>query len=260
MGESILIVDDEAVVTLALEGFFQTKGYKVVRAFYGDQALAAIDKVKPALIILDLQMPGLDGIAVLEKVRRSSPEIKTLVVTGFTHQYQKELERLKPDAVRIKPISLEDLLSAVEHLLHKKDSKETARKSEASGKIKVLFVAGNEKLYLDEVKPHFEKADRESTYTITFAPSPAEAFRLLTEFRPHIVVLDGARLPVGVEAGKLAADMAASPRGPIEVILHSISPDASGREASLTSQFDRLDEMLEQVAKRHQLLPISHGG
>ncbi len=74
-GPSILIVDDEAAVTMALEGFFRNKGYHVLRAFYGDQAVEKIEQDKPALVILDLQMPGVDGISVVRKneAGRSAP-------------------------------------------------------------------------------------------------------------------------------------------------------------------------------------------
>ena len=262
MAKSILIVDDEATLTLALEGFFQSRGYEVMRAFYGDQALAAIEKERPALLILDLQMPGVNGITVLEKVRQTYPEIKTLVVTGFTQHYQKELARLQPDAVRIKPVSLEDLSSAVEKLLDEKVPQETSRKKRVppQGKIRILFITGDEKLYHEYVKPHFEVAGRDSIYTIACASVPKEAFRLLEEFQPHLVVLDSTRMPVGVEAGKLAADLARAPHAPMEVILHAISPLPLHGTGSFTYQFDQLDQRLEQVAQHHGLLPVSQGG
>lgn len=262
MAKSILIVDDEASVTLALESFFQSRGYVVMRAFYGDQALAAIEKERPTLLILDLQMPGVDGIAVLEKVRHSYPEIKTLVATGFSHDYQKELARLQPDAVRVKPVSLEDLSSAVEELLNEKAPSEPPRKKHVSApeKIRILFITGDEKLYREYVQPHFEVAGRDSIYTVACAPDPKEAFRLLEEFQPHLVVLDVTRMPVGVEAGKLAADLARAPHAPAEVILHTILPLPARGIGSLTYQFDQLDQRIEQVAQRHRLLPASHGG
>lgn len=261
MARSILIVDDEASVTLALESFFQSRGYTVMRAFYGDQALAAIEKERPALLILDLQMPGVDGIAVLEKVRQSYPEVKTLVVTGFSHHYQKELTRLQPDAVRVKPVSLEDLSNAVEELLNEKVSPGSPRKKQVSvaEKIRILFIT-DEKLYHKHVQSRFEMAGRDSIYAIACASEPKEAFRLLEEFQPHLVVLDVTRMPVGIEAGKLAADLARAPHAPVEVILHSISPLPARESGSLTYQFDQLDQKLEEVAQRHRLLPVSHGG
>lgn len=115
--KSILVVDDEAATTLALEGFFESKGYPVLKAFYGDQAIERIEKDRPAVVVLDLQMPGVDGIGVLEKIRSSYPQTKTLVMTGFSDRYREDLERLKPDVVKLKPISLEELTSTVEALL-----------------------------------------------------------------------------------------------------------------------------------------------
>ena len=122
MGKSILIVDDESAVTLALEGFFRSRGYDVLKAFYGGEALERIKNSRPTVAVLDLHMPGVNGIAILEKVREQFPEVKTLVVTGYADKYRNDLERLKPDAIQLKPVSLEQLVNTVESLMQKEIS------------------------------------------------------------------------------------------------------------------------------------------
>ncbi len=245
---SILIVDDEASVTLTLEWFFRSKGYEVLRAFYGDQALERLEQDRPLLVILDLQMPGVDGIAVLEKIRASHPEVKVMVMTAYPDQYQEELERLKPDAVRIKPVSLEDLTRAVEQLLEGKEPAERAQEQPVE-KIRLLFIEGSEEVFLLYLKPHFDDPRRKSRYEIAFASGPEEAFRQMEGFKPHLVLLDSARLAVGVDGGKLAADLSRLAAAPIEVILHSI-PGGKGTPAD---PLQRLEQAIERVARQHKL-------
>jgi CheY-like chemotaxis protein len=254
MGKSILIVDDEPAITLTLERFFRSKGYEVLRVFYGDQALVRIEQDPPRLVILDLQMPGVDGIAVLEKIRAAHPEVKVLVITGYSDQYRQQLERLKPDAVKMKPVSLEELTQAVEQLLEGKQPAEPS-KEQTVEKIRLLFIEGSEEVFLLYVKPHFEDPQRRSRYEIRFAPGPEEAFHLLEEFKPHLVLLDSTRLAVGVDAGKLAADLSRSGTAPIEVILHSV-PRGKGIPAE---PLQRLEQAIERAARQRKLAPLPDG-
>ena len=99
MGKSILVVDDEAAVTLALEGFFRHKGYEVLKAFYGDQALKQIQQHRPSLVILDLQMPGINGVEVLEKIRSDYPGTHVFVITGLTARVRVATELVSDGVV-----------------------------------------------------------------------------------------------------------------------------------------------------------------
>ena len=260
-GPSILIVDDEAAVTMALEGFFRNKGYHVLRAFYGDQAVEKIEQDKPALVILDLQMPGVDGISVLRKIRADFPQIKTLVMTGYAPQYQKELEELKPEMVKIKPVSLDDLTREVEILLGKPSTAVARPQPEAPGSpLRILFVEGSREIFQRYLEPHFETPGSKVPCETAVAIGPEEAFQLLSEFKPHLVLLDGTRMPIGVDAGKLAADLQRTAHAPREVIFYTFRvPTQQGQAASLT-EIEKLVDTVRQVAKRHRLLPASSGG
>lgn len=256
---SILVVDDEAAVTLALESYFQSKGYQVSRAFYGDQAIERIGKERPCVAILDLQMPGVDGIAVLRRIQESYPEVRTLVITGYGDRYREDLERLKPDKVLLKPISLEEMTRSVEDLLGKKGSSSIPKGLKAAQRIRLLFVGGMEEFYSRALKPHFEGKDRLISYETMLAARPEEAFRLLEGFRPHLALIDGARLPIGVDAGKLAADLERAPCRPVAVIIHAFQGPPGGGPIS-EDQLEKLEGSIQQVAKSHRLLPTEHGG
>ncbi len=258
----ILIVDDEAAVTLALEGFFESKGYPVLRAFYGDQAIARIEQDHPSVAVLDLQMPGVDGITVLEKIRQSHPSVKTLVITGHSDRYQKDLERLKPDAVMLKPVSLEDLTRQIDALLGGsiQPNSHLQGTKQVGASLRLLFVGWPPELYAQFLKPYFEKSnqpDRQMRYETAVASGPQEAFRLAKEFKPNLVLLENSRLPVGVDAGKLAADLNRLAEPSLEVILHTSQVALTVGADFPEQELRRLEETIQRTAERHGWVPPS---
>ncbi|HEU4369098.1 MAG TPA: response regulator [Methylomirabilota bacterium] len=84
--KTILIVDDDPSVREVLTGYFEhqygPRGYSVETASDGTQALAAVRRRRPALILLDIEMPGLDGVETLRSVRALDPAIPVIMVTG----------------------------------------------------------------------------------------------------------------------------------------------------------------------------------
>ena len=84
--KTILIVDDEPSVRAVLVGYFEhqygPRGYTVETASDGAQALAAVRRRRPALILLDIEMPGMDGVEALRGVRAIDPAIPVIMVTG----------------------------------------------------------------------------------------------------------------------------------------------------------------------------------
>jgi DNA-binding response OmpR family regulator len=78
----ILVVDDEEPVRDVLSEYFSGQGYTVDTAETGTDALAAIDRAHPDLILLDIRMPGVDGIEVLRKIRVLDPGLPVIMVTA----------------------------------------------------------------------------------------------------------------------------------------------------------------------------------
>jgi len=79
-GTKILVVDDEQNIRLLLRSTLESDGFTVVEAGSGEEAIRAIDRENPALILLDLGMPGSDGMAVLEYLNQRSPEQRPRVI------------------------------------------------------------------------------------------------------------------------------------------------------------------------------------
>ena len=82
---SLLIVDDEANIRLVLRTALQSEGYAIREAANGNQALQAVAQAKPDVIVLDLRMPELDGMGVLEKLREmpADQRPRVIVLTAY---------------------------------------------------------------------------------------------------------------------------------------------------------------------------------
>jgi two-component system response regulator (stage 0 sporulation protein F) len=78
----ILIVDDEAPVLEVLSEYFATQGYAVDTASNGAEALAAAERLRPDLVLLDVRMPGMDGVEVLRKLRDLDRQLAVIMVTA----------------------------------------------------------------------------------------------------------------------------------------------------------------------------------
>lgn len=78
----VLVVDDEPEVRLVLTEFLESRGYEVVAAGSGAQALAIVDEVKPHVVLLDVTMPEMDGMETLERLAALKPGLPIIMVTA----------------------------------------------------------------------------------------------------------------------------------------------------------------------------------
>lgn len=118
MGYKVLVVDDSPVLRIMMQEMMQELGHDVVgEAENGADAVKAYKEHKPDLVTLDISLPDMDGLTVLQTIRRTDPAAKVLIVTGND---QKALERkamsLKALGVLHKPFDREELSSILEKL------------------------------------------------------------------------------------------------------------------------------------------------
>ena len=78
----ILVVDDEHLIRWSLEQNLKKQGYEVLTASNGEEALKLVHEEQPELILLDIQMPGINGLEVLEKVKETDEDIVIIMVTA----------------------------------------------------------------------------------------------------------------------------------------------------------------------------------
>ena len=113
--KKILVVDDEHDICDFVQSFFRERGYAVVTASSGEDALVAIKNEKPDLVLLDIKMKGMDGIAALKHIKDMDKNIKVVMVTAMEEQERMdEACRLGACEYITKPLVLDNLENAVE--------------------------------------------------------------------------------------------------------------------------------------------------
>ena len=117
---SILVVDDEAAITSFLRMGLERAGYAVTVAADGPQALAACDTVPVDLVVLDLMLPGMDGVEVCQRLR-GNPDLLVLMLTAA----DAVTERIRgleagADDYLVKPFDFEELVARIRALLRRR--------------------------------------------------------------------------------------------------------------------------------------------
>jgi DNA-binding response OmpR family regulator len=120
MGKTVLIADDEPNIVASLEFLLRQKGYDVVVANAGDDALRAVGEARPALVLLDVMMPRMSGYDVCQKIRENPDwqgvKIIMLSAKGRDVEVTKGIA-VGADAYVTKPFSTKELVAKVQQLL-----------------------------------------------------------------------------------------------------------------------------------------------
>jgi DNA-binding NtrC family response regulator len=110
---NILIVDDEEVVRRSFSRVLDGAHWRTVSAADGEQALRALARERFDVVLLDLRMPGADGIAVLKAIKARSPESEVVIITGYPSiETAKEAVRLGACDYLSKPVAPEAVIHA----------------------------------------------------------------------------------------------------------------------------------------------------
>jgi DNA-binding response OmpR family regulator len=106
----VLVVDDEPDAVELLQEFLTTKGYEVVTASNGEEALRKVKEERPHLMLLDVRLPGMNGMEVLRRVREFDQEVGIIMVTAVNEE-ETGREALKLGAFDyiVKPLNFEYL-------------------------------------------------------------------------------------------------------------------------------------------------------
>jgi DNA-binding NtrC family response regulator len=119
-GRRVLIVDDDEGILTALSTFFQRIGYDVVKAATGQQGLEAFRNQEPDVTILDLRLPDIDGLKVLEVMHQKRAAV--VLLTGFGDiATAVQAMKLGAENFLTKPVDLPHLVAVVERAIEKAD-------------------------------------------------------------------------------------------------------------------------------------------
>jgi len=126
MKPTVMLVDDEAPFVETMTKRLSKRDLTIITAFSGEEALELIDKNRNTdVVILDVKMPGLDGIETLEKIRKQFPLIEVIMLTGHA-TVESAIEGMKLGAFdyMMKPCEIEQLMSKVLEATRKKRTHE----------------------------------------------------------------------------------------------------------------------------------------
>jgi DNA-binding NtrC family response regulator len=135
-GSRILLVDDEVVFTTNMGKLLTNRGFKVMAANSGDAAIQALEKENFDVVVLDLKMPGKDGLTTLKEIKKLGLFTETLILTGHG-SIDTALEAIKLGAYDYltKPCEIDDLVGKIEGAWQKKDGAEKKEMKEKMQKV-----------------------------------------------------------------------------------------------------------------------------
>ncbi len=110
----ILVVDDEVKACELLKRFLEMKGYEVIMAHNGEDAIEKVKNEKPDAMLLDIRMPGMDGTEVLKRVREFDKDVGIIMVTAVKDEKTgKEALKSGADEYITKPIDFNYLETSI---------------------------------------------------------------------------------------------------------------------------------------------------
>jgi len=185
---SVLILDDEIMVLRSLEAALKMRGFITRATMDHEEAIRLVESHRPSVACIDLHMPRVNGIDVIEQMRKIMPDIRVIVVTGYLTEYEKQLEPLKVRVVEKSSRTVRELEAVISEELELSkqdlsDLKTNRRKPKT--KLRILFVD-------DEAEAADFSAEiaREMGAHADSAHSPEEAMEKALAFKPNVFCTD----------------------------------------------------------------------
>lgn len=119
MNEMILIVDDEASICQSLSAILRDEGYQVMVAGSGEEALKSFENEIPQLVLLDIWLPGMDGLATLQAIKTAHPNVVVIMMSGHgTIETAVKATKLGAFDFIEKPLSLDKVIIMINNALN----------------------------------------------------------------------------------------------------------------------------------------------
>ena len=265
--KKILVVDDEVGLTKTIQAFLERVGYSVHIANSGIGALRELREFYFDMVLLDLNMPEIDGIQVAKVSKQNRPEIKIIILTGRKDEYEDELKTLKVDEIIQKPVLMNELTDRVKKILGATPMIPKPLVTSGTPKAKLLYIDRDDIVYANLFAPYFKKNNeaKESEYEFTFTDDRAKAAILARIYLPQIALITTEMV---LENPGILNEIQTAEQMPREIIIHgkelySKSPDELGFDRDKVTAIEggfynldyprRLEEAIREICLRHGL-------
>ncbi|MFH1414322.1 MAG: response regulator [Candidatus Omnitrophota bacterium] len=197
----LLIVDDEPDTVSTLETFFTLKGYSVLGALNGKEALDILAKEKIDSVLLDIQLPDIPGTEIAKIIKDKYPSVKIIVLSGFIEKPEDLMEHSWIQGVFIKPVKLHELNDKLSEVITPKESSIVDLKKKEGIKARVLTIKA--KLLVIDQSPeiykflsgHFRSLSAKGEeYKLDSAGEEGEISQKLDSLQPDLILLNSATL------------------------------------------------------------------
>jgi CheY-like chemotaxis protein len=116
MAKKVLVVDDEEGIRFLYQEELEDEGYEVTLASNGEEALEKLSANGIDLVLLDIKMPGMDGVEVLRRIKEKSKDVPVILSTAYPH-YKHEFGTWACDAYVVKSSDLTELKEIIKGIL-----------------------------------------------------------------------------------------------------------------------------------------------
>jgi two-component system NtrC family response regulator len=167
---NILVIDDEAAQRDILTGYLKKKGYKIFSASSGKEGIEIVNTNPVDIILSDFKMPDLNGVEVLEQVKKLNPEISFVIVTAFgTVENAVKAMRLGAFDYISKPVDLDELDLMIERIIEHKNLKSENQflKIQLQEKYKITSIVSQSQKMEEVINVAARVADSKANVLIT---------------------------------------------------------------------------------------------
>jgi two-component system nitrogen regulation response regulator NtrX len=170
MDTALLIVDDEEGIRETLSGIFEDEGYIVTAVASGEEALGVLREQSPDLVLLDVWLSGMDGIQILQEIKKTSPNLPVVMISGHGNiELAVKATRMGAYEFLEKPLSLERVLLVARRALEKR-TLEMENKALKEDLIRRWRLIGNSNK-IHQLREQIELAARSSSRVVILGES-----------------------------------------------------------------------------------------
>jgi len=211
----VLIVDDEQHIVRGVQKYFEQAGFKVLAAYDGPSGLALALSEKPNLVILDLMLPGMDGLDVCREIRRQS-DVPIIMLTARVEEADRLIGlELGADDYVTKPFSPRELVARARAVLRRVPATATSTGAYRFGNV-VFDVTAQQCVVDGEVVP---LTSTQFSLLQVFVTHPGQVFtRMQLLEAAHLGVYDGVERTIDVHIHNLRRKLEADPSQPRHIL------------------------------------------